>query len=486
MRCGAQLHAPCHAAAGSPGVLPSGCTSSGRVAHRVRARASTDLNVTATAADGEGVSSYASGPPTLDNLASNLTLESLSESLDAVTEGFGDKGALGCLFVDASALEEVERLFGHEAYLRALRSLGAIVSQVSQEVFGDGLVMRGEVGRSEVVLFLPRTADDGEFYAEGLPALMQLTRERAERQGHRIVYPYLRSAPRLAIGTAFTVRNPRLAPVTQIRATLDEARADAELNRRLQSRDRRRGLLDLIVSGRLRSVYEPIVDAKTLTVFGYEALARGPDGSPLASPAVLFPLAEEEELSFALDCLCRRKAIEGAIDFPEGAKLFMNIRPSAIHDPAFQPQALTRTLERCRLRPCDVVFEISEQESIQNYDILREARDEYGKLGFQFALDDTGAGYACLEAALELAPEFLKVDRAFISGVDQDTARQNMLVAFQSMAERMNARIVGEGLDTLEELQMLASLGIEFGQGWLFGKATPLRSSDEAPAPSPR
>ena len=125
-----------------------------------------------------------------------------------------------------------------------------------------------------------------------------------------------------------------------------------------------------------------------------------------------------------------------------------------------------------------MVFEISEQESFENYDILREARDEYGKLGFQFALDDTGAGYASLEAALELAPEFLKVDRAFVSGIDEDLARQNMLKGFQTMAERMNAQIIGEGLDTLEELQMLAELGIPFGQGWLFGKATPLRGSE--------
>ena len=77
---------------------------------------------------------------------------------------------------------------------------------------------------------------------------------------------------------------------------------------------------------------------------------------------------------------------------------------------------------------------------------------------------------------MKLAPEFLKVDRAFVAGIDEDPARQNMVRAFQSMAERMNARIIGEGLDTMQELQMLSELGIDFGQGWLFGKPTPLRS----------
>jgi EAL domain-containing protein (putative c-di-GMP-specific phosphodiesterase class I) len=181
---------------------------------------------------------------------------------------------------------------------------------------------------------------------------------------------------------------------------------------------------------------------------------------------------------FELDCQCRRAAVEGAAGFPQGAKLFMNIRPSSFHDPNFQPDALTRTLERCGLSPNEVVFEISEQESIDNYAIFREARDNYGKLGFQFALDDTGAGYASLEAVLELTPEFIKVDRAFVHGIDQDPARQNMLRAFQTIANDMNARIIGEGLDTLEELRTLGELGIQFGQGWLFGKPAPLRAGD--------
>jgi hypothetical protein len=89
------------------------------------------------------------------------------------------------------------------------------------------------------------------------------------------------------------------------------------------------------------------------------------------------------------------------------------VRPSTIHDPNFRAEALERTLQRCELAPSDVVFEISEQESIANFDIFREVRDYYGKLGFQIALDDVGAGYASLEAVMEIRPEFIKVDRAF-------------------------------------------------------------------------
>ena len=87
-------------------------------------------------------------------------------------------------------------------------------------------------------------------------------------------------------------------------------------------------------------------------------------------------------------------------------------------------------------------------------------------------------GTQTCEVLLELSPEYIKVDRAFVSGVDQDPARQDMLSAMRAVADRTGARIIGEGLDTLEELEMLGELGIDFGQGWLFGKPTPLRPKD--------
>jgi EAL domain-containing protein (putative c-di-GMP-specific phosphodiesterase class I) len=225
------------------------------------------------------------------------------------------------------------------------------------------------------------------------------------------------------------------------------------------------------------SVYEPIVEVSTRTVFGYEALVRGPEGSRFHSPLGLFGAAERYDLVFELDCLCRHSGLKGAVDFPSGTKLFLNILPTTIHDPSFRPDRLIKTLAECELSPSDVVFEISEQESISNFGAFKEMRDYYRQLGFQFALDDTGSGYAGLEALLEITPEFIKMDRAFVSGIDQDPARQEMLLALRSIAEKTGARIIGEGLDTLEELEMLGELGITYGQGWLFGHPTPLRAT---------
>lgn len=415
--------------------------------------------------------------------ATGKLLPTLGEVAPAIAERFGPSSALGALVIDTSAMERFEAKHGPSVFERVRRSLEETIRGLLGEALQPrDVVARGNVERSEVIVLLLRDEERGGLCSRELPALCQRLEQGLARTGQQIVYPYARQLPRLPIGFSLALRNPRLGALTQVREALEHARADAQLNHRIEYRACQRDFLTFLLEGKVISVYEPVVCTQSLTVYGYEALARGPADSEFAAASALFSAAMEHGMLYELDCLCRAAALEGAIDFPVGTKLFMNIRPTSIHDPRFRPDALIRTLETCRLSPSDVVFEISEQESIDSYDVFRETRDEYGKLGFQFALDDTGAGYASLEAVMELAPEFIKVDRAFVTGIDEDAGRQAMVRAFQQVARSVGARIIGEGLDRLEELQKLAELGIEFGQGWLFGKATPLRAQSRSSA----
>jgi EAL domain-containing protein (putative c-di-GMP-specific phosphodiesterase class I) len=136
---------------------------------------------------------------------------------------------------------------------------------------------------------------------------------------------------------------------------------------------------------------------------------------------------------------------------------------------------MREALEDLRLRPEDVVFEISERESIDNFSIFREARDYYKELGFQIALDDTGVAYGSLEAVMELEPDFIKVDMAFVRGIDTDATRQEMLRALHAVAGKLGGQIIAEGIENNGELETLQGLGIPYGQGYLFGRAAPLR-----------
>ena len=404
-------------------------------------------------------------------------IATFGELLPRIAEQFNDCGALGIVTFDVSSFASIERTYGGEAYERVFAAFAAVVADLlSEQLSVEDLVVRGETGRRELLVLLFREPSEVDFYKREFEALSQRVAEELPRKGARVAYPYDKQLPTIHIGTAAALRNPLIGADSQLRAALDQSREHAAMVARFESRNRRQRLFELVIEGNIRSVYEPIVDVETRTVFGYEALARGPEGTELHSPMRLFAMASEQDLLFQLDCLCRKAGLDGARDLPGGAKLFLNVRPTTIHDPNFRAEALERTLASCQLCPSDVVFEISEQESIDNFAIFREVRDYYGNLGFKIALDDTGAGYASLEAVMELAPDFIKVDRAFVSRIDEDPARQELLSALQSVAERLGAQIIGEGLDTLQELETLGRLGISFGQGWLFGKPHPLRT----------
>ncbi len=405
----------------------------------------------------------------------------LGERIGQISERFDASGVLGLLAIEARMLDQIEANHGAAARVRSLCALYRLVRELGEERLDvDDLVLSTEVGSSAIVVVLFREQGDARFYSQELPSFAQAVVKALERRGKEIFYPYVRGASHIDTGISATIRNPKFSVESQLHSGLAEARADAELKARTAARGRRERFIELLLEQKVTSVYEPIVDCTSRTVFGYEALARGPEGSELHSPVVLFRAAGEENLVFALDCLCRSSGLEGAIGLPSGTKLFLNVLPTAIHDPNFRADRLIRTLERCQLSPCDVVFEISEQESISNFEAFREIRDSYRDLGFQFALDDTGAGYAGLEALLEISPEFIKMDRAMVSGVDQDSSRQVLLSALLTVADKIGARVIGEGLDTIEELEMLRELGIHFGQGWLFGHPTPLRARPPA------
>ncbi len=401
----------------------------------------------------------------------------LGECLARFAARFAELGSFGVVVVDASPLAAIEQSHGNQAYARTFASLTELVRQVCEGFDGEKVLVCGEIGWPELMLFLFRGLDETRLYQGELPELSEAIGRAIQQQAHRVAYPWVRKARNVGVGHAVAFRNPYFGVETQIRQAVEEAREDARLSARLATRSRRKRFLSLVLGGNVYSVYEPIVDAVTYTVFGYEALVRGPEGSEFHSPAVLFEAAEEENLIFELDCLCRKSGLAGAVGLPSGTKLFLNVRPTTIHDPSFRPEALIRTLAKTKLQPSDVVFEVSEQETIESYAALREVRDEYGKLGFQVAIDDTGAGYASLQAVMELEPDYIKVDRAFCHGIDTDPARQSMLRALQSVADGLGARIIAEGLDTLDELKTLGGLGIPFGQGWLFGKPTPLRAA---------
>jgi EAL domain-containing protein (putative c-di-GMP-specific phosphodiesterase class I) len=398
------------------------------------------------------------------------------ERLDRVGKALSRDGVFGLILIEGAGLERIERNYGVQAHRRALENLYTLVREACSTDLEEGdLIVGGSSGPDELAILFFRQRSDDRFYRERLPELARRVLDRIASDGQKIVYPYGRDAPYFPIGHTTVFHNPGLGTDRQLLEGFERARHDAELNEAISRRRRHKLFQDLILAEDIAILYEPIVNLTTREILGHEALVRGPHKSEFHSPDHLFQLAEETGLVFELDCLCRRTALRGARGLEAGRKLFLNCLPTAIHDPAFRGEVLQKTLQDLRLRPEDLVFEISERESIDNFSIFREISDHYKSLGFQIALDDTGVAYGSLEAVMELAPDFIKVDLSLVRGIDTDPPRQELLRALHAVAGKLGGQIIAEGIETTEELETLQGLGVPYGQGYLFGRAAPLR-----------
>lgn len=218
------------------------------------------------------------------------------------------------------------------------------------------------------------------------------------------------------------------------------------------------------------SVYQPIISLKDGTVFGYEALTRGPEGSPLHSPLRLFAAAESEGLLYPLDRLARAKAIQGALSRTEEEMLFLNLSAEILNDPQFEPGRTLELLEQRGLTPGNVVFEITERSSIEDFDAAKTILDHYRQQGYRIAIDDAGAGYSSLQAIAELQPDFIKIDRSIIKDIHRHKTKEYILETMLSFAEKLGIHLIAEGIESAEELMKLTRMGVHFGQGFLLGR----------------
>jgi EAL domain-containing protein (putative c-di-GMP-specific phosphodiesterase class I) len=397
-----------------------------------------------------------------------------------VVAAFESDGALGVILVDASPLLRVEEVAGPPAFGRAFEMLGGRIREAAKRVVGEPIRVTAGLGDdAQILVFVHRSRDEGAFYAERLPAGAAELRRLVQPQVRRVAYPYLTGPVQLAVGHAFALWRPFQRPETQLRRLLETAFGCARFERERLRRKRHAELERILLEKRIECHYEPIVQLKDLTVIGYEGLARGPVESPLRYPSALFDTAEVVGLDYELDCLCRELAIRGARDLPQGTKLFINCLPASVHDPIFQPTRIREALGALGLAPADLVLEISERQAITSYAVFRDAIATFTSMGFGIAVDDMEAGYASLATALELRPGFLKVDRSLITGIDGDPPRQELVRAIQVLAQRTGALVVAEGIETEAELEALSDLGVDCGQGFLFGRGGPLPSGLE-------
>lgn len=231
----------------------------------------------------------------------------------------------------------------------------------------------------------------------------------------------------------------------------------------------------ILESGQLRSVYQPIVDLDTGEVVAYEALARGPVGSPLERPDHLFAAARDAGRLAELDWACRAAALRGALDAGLRTSLFVNVEPAALGTPV--PDEVAELLRRAG--DLNVVLELTERALADRPAEMLTRVARLRELGCAVALDDVGADRRSLALMPFVAPEVIKLDMRLVQE-RPSPATAAVVHAVNAEAERSGAVLLAEGIETPAQRDVALALGARYGQGWLFGRPGPLPATTTA------
>jgi len=206
--------------------------------------------------------------------------------------------------------------------------------------------------------------------------------------------------------------------------------------------------LNLILSKQIptKVAIQPIYDLKSNVVYGYEVLARWQN----IRPDIIFEVAHKMQAVDELEHLILAEIPSLSEQIKE--KLFINIYPTMPNPYAWG-----------FLKAYDVILEITEAAEISYVGI--ETLKEFG---FTLALDDIGTGFAAFEVLTRLQPDYLKIDKSLTQSINIK-ARNSLIKAFIDHAERVDAKVIIEGIETKEQLFAVKSLGAHYGQGYLLG-----------------
>ncbi len=356
--------------------------------------------------------------------AFNHHMPQLSEMLVA-------QRALGLIFIDASELGKIEYDYGQEIYGNLLKDIvNAIQDLKGNLVRAEDILSIRHIRDEVFLLFLcSQRAEYNNFLKlDNLQHIIERFVHALNAKVFQITYPYTKRILKVDIGYSYAVYNPLLSCERTIYRLVEASKNVAQFNGDRFLIQINEALKEIIMSENITTHFQPIVNMSNGEIYAYEALSRGPKGSPMESPLMLFTIAEKANLSFELDRLCRKKAIQSAKGLDKGQRLFVNTFPTTMHDPEFKGDVLQNLLAASGLVGSNIVFEITERFAIENYSLFQREQAYYSSLGFGLAVDDIGTGYGSLEAIANLKPEYVKVDISIVRDIHQSSVKQELMM----------------------------------------------------------
>ncbi len=219
----------------------------------------------------------------------------------------------------------------------------------------------------------------------------------------------------------------------------------------------------------LEHAFQPIVNSHSGVCFGYEALLRNVDLYGFESVQDFFDACDAAGVLSEMEAALHEKAIVHFSQLPHAdrVKLFLNVDNRGIDRLPLPGKPLDQLLSRLGLSRSGIVFEISERLPVRQDQEMMQSLERIKGQGLNIAIDDFGVGYSGLQLLYRVEPDYIKVDRYFIEGIESDNRKRFLLSHIVDIARRLGIAVIAEGVETDREFLVCKELGCDLIQGYL-------------------
>ena len=396
--------------------------------------------------------------------------ELLRTHLSRELEGCSPENQVAVLFLDMDEFKAVNDTLGHQVGDELLKS----VARGLQSCVGPNEFV-ARLGGDEFALVISRIKSQSQFVGI-IEKIYEVIRRPHECASHQLVAD-------TSIGIAFAPTHGRTYDELLQNADLAmyEAKSSGKRTHRIfepqlekRAKDRRQLETDLrraLATGSLDVHYQPIVDLQTNEINGCEALARWKHAERgYVSPADFIPVAEQAGLIVELGEYVLRTACTEAARWPKTVKLAVNVSPLQFKSDTFAFKVVA-ALAESGLSPQRLELEITEAVLIGDDDAALKILHELKSIGVRVALDDFGTGYSSLSYLRRFPFDKIKIDRSFVSGLTEVDSSSAIVRAVVAMAAEHKMVTTAEGVETVEQREILRDLNCAEMQGFLFSRA---------------
>ena len=229
--------------------------------------------------------------------------------------------------------------------------------------------------------------------------------------------------------------------------------------------------------------YQPKINTNTYEIIGAEALIRWqhPERG-LLSPAAFLPLVEHDDIIEAIGIWVLNASLDQLshwLKLANAIPLSINISPRELHSVDFFSNAISALKHYQHVDPSLLEFEVMETSALEDIDYVSSVIMECRKLGIEFAIDDFGTGYSSLTYLKHLPVDIIKIDQSFIRNITHNSVDQAILKSIIDLANILNRKLIAEGIETQQHLELLKEMGCNYGQGYAIGRPMPIDEFEE-------